>query len=220
MKSIRCFLIPKSKALDELDFRCGVRRHRQRGRRFRPEIGTPSGAYASTRPGVFLGGELCGRNIIEAIADGLNVTRAIERYIKTGGMNQPPEQRGTKIKLKPDFITPVEQVLPGEGEPFTQDHAVNEAKRCLLCACDACVRHCDLMRYYGKFPKRIGEEVEITVRPGTLDGDGTVATRLISTCNQCGLCKEVCPQGIDTGDSAASKPPRHAPKGGHALGVP
>ncbi len=160
----------------------------------------PRGAFASNKPGVFLGGELCGRNIIEAIADGLNVTKAIERYIKTGGMNQPLEEGETKIQLNPEFITIQEQALLARGEPFTQDHAVNEARRCLLCSCDACIRHCDLMRYYSKFPKRIGEEAEITVHPGTLDGDGTVATRLISTCNQCGLCKEVCPQGIDTGD--------------------
>jgi Fe-S oxidoreductase len=187
------------KSLDQLDFDAVYVATGSKGTDFglRPGAG---GAFASTRPGVFLGGELCGSNIIEAIADGLNVTKAIERYIKTGGMNQPPEQRGTKIQLKPDFITPMEQVLPDKGDPFTKDHAMKEAKRCLLCACDACIRHCDLMRYYGKFPRRIGEEVEITVHPGTLDGDGTVATRLISTCNQCGLCKEVCPQGIDSGN--------------------
>lgn len=159
-----------------------------------------SGAFASNKPGVFFGGELCGSTIIQAIADGLHVINAIERYIKTGSMNQPKEKEGTKIQLNPELITPMEPVLPFEGETFTQDNAVNEAKRCLKCSCDACMRHCDLMRYFSKYPKRIGEEVEITIHPGTLDGNGTVATRLISTCNQCGLCKEICPLGIDTGD--------------------
>lgn len=159
-----------------------------------------SGAFASNKPGVFLGGELCGRNIMEAIADGLHVINAIERYIKVGSMNQPWETGGTRIRLNPDLIVPVEPVLPAEGETFTRDNAVDEAKRCLRCSCDACVRHCDLMCYYSKYPKRIGEEVEVTVHPGTLDGNGTVATRLISTCNQCGLCKEICPLEIDTGD--------------------
>ena len=41
------------------------------------------------------------------------------------------------------------------------------------------------------------EEVYITIHPGTLSRDGTWATRLISTCDHCGLCKEVCPQHID-----------------------
>lgn len=159
-----------------------------------------SGAFASNRPGVFLGGELCGSNIIEALADGLNVINAIERYIKAGSMNQPEEKRETKIKLNTNFITRMDLVLPSEGGNFNRDEAINEAKRCLKCSCDACIRHCDLMKYYSKYPKRIGEEVEITITPGTLDGNGTVATRLISTCNQCGLCKEVCPIGIDTGE--------------------
>lgn len=157
------------------------------------------GAFASNQPGIFLGGELCGKSILSAINDGLQVIQAIERYLKTGNMNHPEEKWDTKIQINLDFITHMEPALPKEGEEFTREDAVHEAKRCLKCSCNACIRHCDLMCYYSKYPKRIGEEVEITVHPGTLDGNGTVATRLISTCNQCGLCKEVCPLGIDTG---------------------
>ena len=47
-----------------------------------------------------------------------------------------------------------------------------------------------------KTPRRLYEEVYITIHPGTLSRDGTWATRLISTCDHCGLCKEVCPQHI------------------------
>jgi Fe-S oxidoreductase len=56
------------------------------------------------------------------------------------------------------------------------------------------------MNYFKKYPKRFADEVEVTIRPSTLDGNGTVCTRLISTCNHCGLCKEVCPKDIDTGE--------------------
>ena len=160
----------------------------------------PNGAFASNKPGVFLGGELCRRNIVEAIADGLHVTGAIERYIKAHSMNHPYKTNGTKLELDISSIARSEPVLPRDGIAFTQDEAILEARRCLNCSCDACIRHCDLMRYFSKYPKRIGDEVEITIHPGTLDGNGTVATRFISTCNQCGLCKEVCPLGIDTGD--------------------
>jgi len=115
-------------------------------------------------------------------------------------MNHPHEINSTKLDLDPSSIAHLEPVLPRDNVAFTQDEAILEARRCLNCSCDACIRHCDLMRYFSKYPKRIGDEVEITIHPGTLDGNGTVATRLISTCNQCGLCKEVCPLGIDTGD--------------------
>ena len=186
-------------SLDELDFDAIYVATGKGGTDFglKPD---PEGAFASDKPGVFMGGELCGRNIIEALADGLQAINAIERYIKTGNMNQPKAKDKTEILINTDLISYMKPVLPDEGEVFTQENALYEAKRCLRCSCDACVRHCDLMSYYGKYPKRIGEEVEITVNPGTLDGNGTVATRLISTCNQCGLCKGICPQEIDTGD--------------------
>ncbi len=159
-----------------------------------------NGAFASTRPGVFMGGSLTGGNSIQAMADGLHAASAIERYIKAGGMNHPYEINCTKLELDPSLVVQADLVLPQDGVSYTQDEAILEAKRCLKCACDACIRYCDLMRYFKKYPKRIEEEVEITIHPGTLDGNGTVATRFISTCNQCGLCKEVCPKNIDVGD--------------------
>jgi len=168
-----------------------------------PDFGlTPSGAgaFASTKPGVFIGGSLVGANSMRAIADGLQASTAIERWIKTGGMNQPREAGGTKLEIDVARIPPVEPVPPADGRTYAREDAVVEAARCLQCTCDVCFRACDLMHYFEKFPKRIADEVEITIHPGTLDGNGTVATRLISTCNQCGLCKEVCPKGIDTGD--------------------
>lgn len=159
-----------------------------------------NGAFASTRPGIFLGGSLMGGNSIQAMADGLHTSGAIERYIKAGSMNHPHETSSTKLVLDAARIAPTDPVWPADGVSYTREEAIQEANRCLKCACDACIRTCDLMRYFKKYPKRIEEEVEITIHPGTLDGNGTVATRLISTCNQCGLCKEVCPQHIDVGD--------------------
>jgi Fe-S oxidoreductase len=162
----------------------------------RPDAG---GAFASDRPGVFMGGGLTGAGSMRAIADGLRASGALERYLKAGGMNHPAEMDSTRMRLDPARITRMAPVLPADGAAYTREEAAGEARRCLKCACDACVRHCDLMDYFKKFPNRIAEEVEVTIHPGTLDGNGTVATRLIATCNQCGLCKEVCPQGIDTG---------------------
>ncbi len=158
------------------------------------------GAFASTRPGVFLGGALTGANSMQAIADGLAVTAAIERYIKVGSMNQPREIVTTKLEIDVATIARADPVLPVDGIAFTQEEAILEARRCLRCSCDACIRYCDLMRFFKKYPRRIAEEVELTIHPGTLDGNGTLATRFISACNQCGLCKEVCPIAIDTGE--------------------
>ncbi|ATW27896.1 pyridine nucleotide-disulfide oxidoreductase/dicluster-binding protein [Candidatus Formimonas warabiya] len=160
----------------------------------------PMGAFASTRPGVFLGGSLTGKNSCEAIADGLHVVNAIERYIKAGGMNTPEERHETRLHVDPACFTTANPVMPSDGPFFTREEALQEASRCLKCTCDACIKHCDLMRHFRKYPKTIADQVEATINPGTLDGNGTIATRFISTCNQCGLCREICPQGIDVGD--------------------
>jgi Fe-S oxidoreductase len=160
----------------------------------------PGGAFASTRPGVFLAGSLLGADAMGALAEGLRAARALERWMKVGAMNEPREPEGTRLRVDIARVAPEAPVAPASGGTYAKEEAQAEAGRCLACACDACVKACDLMAYFRKFPRRIAEEVHLTVHPGTLDGNGTLATRLLSTCNQCGLCREVCPEGIDTGE--------------------
>jgi Fe-S oxidoreductase len=152
-------------------------------------------------PGVFIGGSITGADTMHAIAQGLNVSVAIEKYLKVGFMSHPDENdKGTKLIKDAIRIIPNEVLLPSNKISYSKDEAIAEAKRCLKCTCDACVHYSPLMSYFEKFPKRITEEVEITINPSSLDGNATMATRLISTCNHCGLCKEVCPKNIDTGE--------------------
>lgn len=158
------------------------------------------GAFATKTPGVFMGGSLTGSSTMKALADGLDVSLAIERYLKTGGMNEPFKKEGTHLKMNLSLIEKVEPVLPADGERFTEDEAAQEIGRCVKCSCNACMKACDLMRLHEKTPRRIYEEIYITIHPGTLSRDGTWATRLITTCDQCGLCKAVCPQHIDFGE--------------------
>ena len=159
----------------------------------------PDGAFASDKPGIFMGGSLAGADGVRTIADGLRAVYAIERYIKTGAMNQPPDNSRTLMRLDSAALIPALPVIPADGSFYTKEEAVLEAKRCIRCACNACVRQCDLMEFYKKSPKRICDEVAITIEPASLDGEETFAKRLIGTCDQCGICAEVCPKGIDMG---------------------
>ncbi|MBQ6606687.1 MAG: NAD(P)-binding protein [Firmicutes bacterium] len=153
---------------------------------------------ATDRPGCFIGGGVTGAELIPALAQGLTAATLLENYLKTGVMRGSEAHRPTRMHLDESALvpTPAQEV---EG-PYDKEQAQAEAKRCLTCRCDACIRHCPMMNYFEKFPLRIRDEVHVTVYPGTLDHDGTVAQRLISTCSQCGLCGEVCPQDIDMGD--------------------
>ena len=157
------------------------------------------GAFATSAKGVFIGGSVTGANTMQAIAQGLNASNAIERYLKIGKMNQPKAEQGTKLTVDAIRIVPNDAILPANDNLYTKEETIAEAKRCLKCQCDACNHYSPLLNYFDKFPRRVTEEVEITLVPSSLDGDASIATRFIATCNQCGLCKEVCPVDIDVG---------------------
>ena len=158
-----------------------------------------AGNIVAAAEGVFVGGSIMGVASVDAVAHGLSAASLIEGYIKTGIMKGPEPHIPTKIKLDLRGAAVIPPVPVSADGIYTEKEAQEEASRCLKCRCDACVRSCDMMAYFQKFPKLIEEEVHITINPGTLDGNGTVATRLISTCNQCGLCGKVCPEQIDVG---------------------
>lgn len=162
---------------------------------------TSEGPCSTEHPGVFMGGSITGAGTMQAIAQGLNVASAIEGFLKTGKMNHGIQPViSTRLKYEAISVIPCEAVRPENGKEFSREEARAEARRCLRCKCDACVRHSPLMNYFRKFPKKITEEVEVSINPSSLDGEATLATRLISTCNHCGLCREVCPEHIDTGE--------------------
>lgn len=159
-----------------------------------------AGAPVPAGGNIYVGGSQAGsKSAVDSIADGIKAAGLIDAFIKTGTLKSAEPHSPTRIKINPSNIKNVPGVRPADGVMFTKEEAKNEAKRCVMCRCDFCARSCDLMEYYQKFPKLIEQEVHITIFPGTLDGNGTVSTRLISTCNQCGLCSSVCPEDIDVG---------------------
>jgi Fe-S oxidoreductase len=118
--------------------------------------------------------------------------------------------KGTQSQNPVDSIDPATSLRFAQDDNgvFTQtdvslDSVVQsvkiEAARCLRCRCDACRILCDLTDYYGKWPQRIRDEVFATTLPGSAEVKATPAKRMISTCNLCGVCADVCPVDIDMG---------------------
>ncbi len=158
------------------------------------------GAFATDMPGVFIGGETVDAlDPISALAQGISAAAAIERYLKTGLMNEPVSDVTTRLVINPQHVKKMPSFSKEEGQPWTKEEVIAEAERCRECSCDICMRECDLMRIQEKSPGRLYEEAYITVRPSTLANDGRWATRRIASCDQCGLCKAVCPENIDMG---------------------
>ncbi|MBK7481049.1 MAG: hypothetical protein IPI69_15925 [Bacteroidales bacterium] len=111
---------------------------------------------------------------MHAIAQGLSTASAIEGFLKTGRMNhfEPPATE-TKLTYSAIKIIPSEAVRPENGKEYSREEARAEANRCLKCTCDACVRNSPLLGYFRKFPKKITEEVEVSINPSSLDGEAT-----------------------------------------------
>jgi Fe-S oxidoreductase len=173
------------------------------------------------RIGWFAGGGLIGDESVYALADGLLMGNVLDAFLKTGNLLWPKNRFETKMYLNPRKLEdPVSESDPptgsGEENRSSCDCAGNaashdgtaistaaelkaEADRCLRCRCDSCRMFCDLTDFFNKWPPRIRDEVFATTLPGSAEVKATPAKRLMSTCNQCGVCREVCPEDIDMG---------------------
>ena len=149
--------------------------------------------------GWFAGGGLLGKDPVEALAAGLWTGTVIDNFLKTGNLLYPSGKKESRICLDPAKKNFGPAVSPGDGICYDREEIAAEAARCILCQCDFCRTHCDLLDYTNKWPLRIRDEVQATILPGTAEVKATPAKRLMSTCNLCGLCKEVCPEDIDLG---------------------
>ena len=80
------------------------------------------------------------------------------------------------------------------GERYSKEEAIEEAKRCLLCHCDECMKACAYLREYEKFPSLIGREIynNTQIIMGTHP-----LNEAMNSCTLCGQCKVVCPNGFD-----------------------
>ncbi len=144
---------------------------------------------------ILLGGGLLGRDITEGIRHGIKAAASIDSYLTTGSFDTQKEREPTRLiidekRMNTQIVTTV------TGDVYTVDEAKKEALRCMKCDCDICLSHCDLMTYYKKDPRRIGDEVEGTVNPAAIFSN-RIATRMIASCEMCGMCVDKCPKGID-----------------------
>ncbi len=150
---------------------------------------------------VFAGGSLTGKDPIRALADGLDMAWAIEVFLKTGKLEYPGETAPSRAAVDPDRLRKTDGVIPSGNGLFTDEEAAAEAARCIRCQCSACMKYCDVCGYHNKWPMRIRDDIMATVAFSTSPSmmKKTPAKRLMNTCTQCGLCDEVCPEGIEIG---------------------
>ena len=75
-----------------------------------------------------------------------------------------------------------------------RESAVAEARRCIQCHCDECIKGCVYLQHYKKFPRILTREIYNNV--SIIMGDHMM-NRPINACSLCGQCKILCPNGYD-----------------------
>lgn len=163
---------------------------------FQPE------SLSTAQNGIFMSGKTAGReerSVLIPIREGIRVAQSIDSYLKVGTMGGEAgrhEVIPSKLHVDISQVIAVGGIKPEDPNGYTVKEAVEEAKRCLQCACNTCKNHCELIDYYKKKPKKIVEDVLGTLNVVT-SITTRVASRQLNSCNLCGLCKTVCPVNLD-----------------------
>lgn len=145
---------------------------------------------------VFIGGEVCGKDLMYALADGINMATSAEGFLKTKNLEYPKEAEPTGCVADKDRLSPSPEIIP-EGEALTEDECIAEAQRCIRCQCDACAVQCDLIGYYDKMPVKMRDEIFLSCKPAGSLVHKSPARKYVAACTMCGLMTEACPEHID-----------------------
>lgn len=132
------------------------------------------------------------------IVAGIRAADGIDWFLKTGS-RRPAAPVAAKHAAEARFEGGGTQaVRPENGESYSKAEARQEAARCTLCDCAACMKECVLLRQYGSTPQDLAKDVGLSLNlfPET---QGRAAMREIGSCNFCGLCRKICPVGVDIG---------------------
>lgn len=148
---------------------------------------------------VFAGGSLAGKDIINAIADGIDFARAIEIFFMTKKIAAPEPRPVSKIQTEIRRIPAQPAPEATEDGLFSEEEMLAEVERCLRCQCDNCRYYCDLTEYLNKWPLKMRDDIMTSTMAAESLVHKTPAIKLINACTQCGLCEETCPGNIQLG---------------------
>ena len=158
--------------------------------------------YATRRPGVFAAGGLVRgeHSAIGAVMDGRRAAISIDRFVQAVSLTAARAGEGPQtscLYTDTTHVAPVARVQPADpGAGYTAAEAQAEAARCLQCECLECVKVCEYLAAYGRYPRKYVREVynNLSIVKGT-----RYANQFINACSLCGLCAEVCPTDFDMG---------------------
>lgn len=165
------------------------------------EIKLEPASGATSVEGVFAGG--ChGDAPIMLAAAGRKGALSIERFLQKAHMTIGREDEGsykTRLHTNLGKIEPLGRIFPAQPDSgYASDEAVREANRCIQCECMECVKVCQYLAHYKKYPKKYIREIFNNEK--VLKGAAHTGNQLINSCTDCGLCAHVCPNDLSMGE--------------------
>ncbi|MTK11170.1 MAG: FAD-dependent oxidoreductase [Clostridiaceae bacterium] len=150
---------------------------------------------------LFAGGRLINKNnsIILSLSSGRRASISIDRYIQNTSITAARENEGgykTPLKITTDDIELVPAMRKYNSQ-YSEEDAIIEAKRCLKCQCLQCVKACVHLQKYNVNPKKYVRQIN---HNETIVLGDRYANKMINSCTLCGLCGEICPEGIEVKD--------------------
>lgn len=150
---------------------------------------------------IFVGGKLVSgsESIIQSVFTGRIAAVSIDRFVQKKSLTALRGKEGAyksilQVEIENDSI--LSRIEP-ENITFTKEEAVLEASRCVQCECHKCVKACIHLQKEKLDPK--GYIRTINQNERIILGDH-YANKTINSCLECGLCGEICPEGINMAD--------------------
>ena len=160
--------------------------------------------FATSQDGVFAGGSLLRsaeeHSPIQSISDGRRAAISIDRYLQKVSLTASRINEGaytTRLYTDTRGISPQVAVpISNPAQGYTREEAIQEAQRCLQCECMECVKVCEYLKHYGRYPRKYLREIynNLSIVKGERKSN-----QFINSCSLCGLCGEVCPTDLDMG---------------------
>ncbi|MBO7728540.1 MAG: 4Fe-4S dicluster domain-containing protein [Oscillospiraceae bacterium] len=111
----------------------------------------------------------------------------------------PRNMRGSEGACESRLYTDLSEAIllkriPENGQGYSAEEAVAEAKRCIQCHCEECMKSCAYLRHYKKYPGLLSKEIYNNTQ--IIMGDHQL-NKPMNACSLCGQCTVVCPNGFD-----------------------
>lgn len=164
-----------------------------------PELtdsGVTGGCMVLDGTGVFIGGEVCGKDLMHALADGLDISSPAESYLKVKKLDYPVPDPATRCEANERDLVSTDATVPS-GETFSEEECIAEAERCIRCKCNSCSSYCDLIGYFEKMPSKMRDEIVLSCKPAGSLVHKSPARKYVAACTGCGIMTELCPEDID-----------------------